>query len=429
MSDRVPGWYRVAWFLGRAPPLSTSQWKLLGLVAAVSVFEQYDIYLFALNLKQIQADLSIPESQLGLLGAVVRAGSFLAVILAIAADRWGRRALLLLTVLGYTLFTGATAFSPNAELFVVFQFFARGFAAAEVMIAAVVIAEEFPPENRGWGIGALAALQACGAGLAALLFGFVESIPYGWRTLYFIGLFPLLLIAYWRRTLPETRRFENVREARQREPVFKPLLELFSQNPRRMIALFSAVFFFSLGASSASFFAPKYLQDVYLWTPASVAILNFMGGGLAIIGNPLAGWLSDRFGRRPVTCIFAASFTFMGIIFYSAIGIYVPLLWIGLIFFVMGSDVTLSAYGTELFPTKYRSTATGFRGFMGTIASIMGLSAVSGLFLIFNSNWISIAVLCGICIVVPLIVWLFLPETAGRTLEEISPDEVASSRV
>ena len=107
MSDRVPGWYRAAWFLGRAPALSTSQWKLLGLVAAVSVFEQYDIYLFALNLKQIQADLSIPESQLGLLGAVVRAGSFLAVLLAIAADRWGRRALLLLTVLGYTLFTGA----------------------------------------------------------------------------------------------------------------------------------------------------------------------------------------------------------------------------------------------------------------------------------------------------------------------------------
>ena len=110
--------------------------------------------------------LGIPESQLGVLGAVVRAGAFLSVILAIAADRWGRRALLLLTVLGYTFFTGATAFSPNAETFVVFQFFARGFASAEVMIAAVVIAEEFPPENRGWGIGALAALQALGAGLA-----------------------------------------------------------------------------------------------------------------------------------------------------------------------------------------------------------------------------------------------------------------------
>ncbi len=91
-------------------------------------------------------------------------------------------------------------------------------------------------------------------------------------------------------------------------------------------------------------------------------------------------------------------------------------------FFLMGGEVTLSTYSTELFPTKYRSSATGFRGFVATIAAILGLSAVSGLFLIFNSNWISIAVLCGICILVPLIVWFFLPETAGRTLEEISPD-------
>ena len=427
MNDRVPGWYRLAWFLGRAPALTTNQWRLLGLVAAVSIFEQYDIYLFSLNLKQIQADLAIPESQLGVLGAIVRAGSFLSVLLAIAADRWGRRALLMLTVLGYTLFTGATAFSSSAEMFVVFQLFARGFASAEVMIAAVVIAEESPPENRGWGIGVLAALQSLGAGLAALLFFFVDIIPFGWRTLYFVGLFPLLLIAYWRRKLPETRRFEEVREVQRRDHVFKPFLELVRQYPKRMVTLFSAVFFFGLGVSPAAFFAPKYLQDIHHWTPASISILHLAGGLLAILGNPLAGWMSDRFGRRPVTCIFTLCFAFMAMFFYSAIGMFVPLLWIALIFFLMGGDVTLSTYGTELFPTKFRSSATGLRGFIGTIASILGLSAVSGLFMIFNSNWISIAVLCGVCFLAPVIVWLFLPETAGRTLEEISPDGDDSS--
>ena len=42
-------------------------------------------------MKQIQEELGIPESDLGILGAIVRAGAFLAVILAIAADRYGRR--------------------------------------------------------------------------------------------------------------------------------------------------------------------------------------------------------------------------------------------------------------------------------------------------------------------------------------------------
>ena len=419
MSD-VPLWYRFAWFLGRPPKLTQHQWKLLGLVAAVSVFEQYDVYLFSLNLKQIQADLLISEADVGFLGAIVRAGSFLAVFLAIAADRFGRRLLLLITVLGYTLFTGATAFSPNAETFVVFQFLARGFATAEVLIAAVVIAEEFPPENRGWGIGALGALQAMGAGLAAVLYGFVDVLPYGWRSLYVVGLIPLLLIAYWRRTLPETQRYEQIEHVQ--EALLKPIADMFTTHSCRTIGFFFVIFGLGLAGGTAGFFAPKYLQDVHHWTPAGVATLNVMGGALAIIGNPLAGWLSDRFGRKPITIIFTTMFSLVGLVFYSVSGVFVPLLWVGLIFFVMGSDVMTTSYGTELFPTRYRSTATGFRGLISTIAVVLGLSAVSGLYLVFDSNWTAIAVLCVVSLVAPVTVWLLLPETAGRPLEEISPD-------
>ena len=89
--SHVPFWYRFAPFLGRPPELSQHQWKLLGLLSAVSFFEQYDMYLFSLNLTQIQAELLIAESDVGFLGAFVKAGSFLAVFLAIAADRYGRR--------------------------------------------------------------------------------------------------------------------------------------------------------------------------------------------------------------------------------------------------------------------------------------------------------------------------------------------------
>src|SRR5215510_7772129 len=129
-----PRWLRFAPFLGRPPALTRRQWRVLGLVSIVSFVEQYDVYLFSLNLKQIQADLGIAEAQLGLLGGLVRSGALFALPLTLAADRFGRRRLLLVTILAYTLCTGATAFAPNALSFVTFQILARVFAAAELGI-------------------------------------------------------------------------------------------------------------------------------------------------------------------------------------------------------------------------------------------------------------------------------------------------------
>jgi hypothetical protein len=43
-----PRWLRFAPFLGRPPALTRRQWSVLGLVSIVSLFEQYDVYLFSL---------------------------------------------------------------------------------------------------------------------------------------------------------------------------------------------------------------------------------------------------------------------------------------------------------------------------------------------------------------------------------------------
>jgi putative MFS transporter len=420
-----PGWLRLAPFLGRPPALTRRQWRVLGLVTIVSLFEQYDVYLFSLNLKHIQADLGIAESQLGLLGSLVRAGAFLALPVTLAADRLGRRRILLFTILGYTLCTGATAFAPDAATFVVFQVVARVFAAAETVIAVVVIAEEFDAGHRGWGIGALGALHACGAGVAAVAFGFVDVLPGGWRTLYAIGLLPLLLVAYLRRALPETGRFDALARGRgglARAPAIAPALDLVRRHPRRIAILAVAVVGTELAIAPAVFFAPKYLQDVHGWSPASVAALSFGGGAFAIVGNPLAGWLSDRRGRRPVTAAFTLAVALAIVGFYALPGALAPALWVALIFSMMGTHVTLAAYGAELFSTGVRSTASGVREFCKTAGAVSGLALVSALYGVAGSNWTAIALLCVLAALAPLVVLLSFPETSGRELEEIAPE-------
>nr|MCS5637786.1 hypothetical protein [Myxococcota bacterium] len=129
-----PGWLKAAPFLGRAPALTRRQWQVIGLIAVVNLFDQYDLQLFGLALKQIQAELLIPEDRLGEFGAIVRLGALPAFFFGPIADRFGRRRVLLVTIVAYTVLTGLTAFAQDATTFVVLQFLARTFAVAEVML-------------------------------------------------------------------------------------------------------------------------------------------------------------------------------------------------------------------------------------------------------------------------------------------------------
>jgi MFS transporter, putative metabolite:H+ symporter len=425
---KPPGWYRLAWFLGRPPQLTERQWMMLGLVSAVGFFESYDLYLMALNLKQIQQELGIGEASLGLMLSFVRSGAFLALLILPFADRFGRRRVLIWTIIGYTLMTALTALSPNAETFVALQFLARAFAVAEALLATVVIVEEFAPENRGWGIGAAAAIQACGSGFAALMFGFVEVVPFGWRALYAVGVIPLCFIAYWRRTLPETGKFTQLANSSaalmQPLPMFSNLWRAAKEHPRSFAILAGTFFCLSMAGNSAGTFGPKYLQEVHAWAPSQIATLNLIGGALAIIGNPLGGWLSDRFGRRPTGSIFAFGYGVAVLAFYSFSGLLLPVLWIAYVFFSMGMDVTLSAYRTELFPTSMRSSAGGATHFVSVSGGIVGLMLVSVLYGVVGSTWTAILIVTSLTLLVPFAIWFLFPETARRSLDEISPEKV-----
>jgi putative MFS transporter len=421
-----PRWIRNFAFLGTPPAMTARQWRVLGIVAAASFFDQYDTGLFSLALKQIQADLMIPEESLGLFSSAVALGSLPAIFLTWAADRLGRRRLLMATILGYTLLTGATAFSPNAETFVVLQFFSRMFITAEYALAIVVIGEELDDDARGWGIGALAALAACGHGLAYLLFGLIDLLPFGWRSLYLVGLGPLLMIAWFRRGMSETPYYERFATGavgtKGRGGVLAPFVRLVRDYPGRFAAAGSLYFLLGLAERAAFFFAPKYLQDVHAFPPIAVGLMGLVGGGIGIFANTLAGRWSDRFGRKPAAIAFLTMLPLAVIAFYNAWWGLLPFLWFVVLFSAMGGGVLLSMYGVELFPTSYRSTAAGARAALGTLGAVAGLAAESALYAVCGSHWVAISVLTSLALVGPLIIFFAFPETSGRSLDEISPE-------
>jgi MFS family permease len=407
---------------GRTPPFTKRQRRVFFIASTAGFFDQYDRALLSLALKQIQTGLKIAESHLGAMLSLVRLGYLLSLLMTPFADVFGRRRLLLYTVFGYTIFTGLIAIAPGERTFVLFEIIARAFAGAEAAIAMVIVAEEVDAAHRGWAIGLLGGVSSVGYGLAAVVFAFINIIPYGWRGLYAIALLPLILIIPLRRTLPESARFEKEKlEGLKPVKIWEPIAQLYNAYPRRLGIMLSIAFLGSMGGNAAGFLFPKFLQERHHWSPGNVSSLVLFGGALGIMGAIVAGRMSDRYGRRVMGATFLFLSPVLTIWMYTASGWSIVPAWILETFFDIAASTILNAYSAELFPTSYRSTAGSALAVAGTTGGALGLFFEGVLYNFTGSHARAVCYLTIFWIISPMIMW-FLPETSGRELEEISPE-------
>lgn len=425
-SDDAPAGFRAS-----LRALTPGERRLVAVLGTTALIHSYDVALLSLALPQIQAGLGIADAEAGRLLGFVGLGAIPALFLALLADRFGRRRLLLGTIVGFTLCTVLSAFARTAWEFAALQFLARAFIVAEDMVAIVVIAEELSPRLRGLGFGLLSAFGGLGHGVAALLFSGVNALPFGWRALYVFGVVPILLIAWLRRGLPETRRFAASARARAAAAergdavagVLAPLRALATRDPRRLAAFVLTVLPFFAAVSPALSLQSKFLQDVHGWAPGDVAMLYLGAGGVTIVSRLAAGVASDRFGRRRVMML-GLPFLAAGILlFYDASGPAMVAGWSLMVASMVGVELLFDAIGAELFPTAYRSTASGVRAVSSRLGAFLGLSLQGALLPLSGSFGLSVSLLVPGLVVTLVGLAVFLPETARLELETISGED------
>lgn len=407
-------------------PIPAEHRRLLWLVGAGTMIANFDVSLYGLAMHQIQASFAIPENEISTVNALFRLGVLPAMVLAYLADIVGRRALLLTTLAGATLATLWTSFAQTTEEFMVAQLVARAFIYTEELVCIVVIAEEFHERVRGWGIGALAALGALGSGLAAIAFGFVTLLPFGWRALYFLGAIPLLYLLWLRRSLPETQRFRAERSAAKSDHhgVWRPLVGLFADYPGRMALLVAMAIPASFAAANIITFLSKYLQSTHGWHPAQVSMLIVFGGIVGILGATTAGTLSDRYGRRLVLSVAIVAFVACFAAFYGfAAGLLLVVLWVVGIFAFLMCDALIGALSAELFPTSHRTLASSVRYLFWILSGSVSLYFEGILYDRTGSHGLAIALLLlpGPLALIPI--W-FLPEPAKKSLDDIAAERM-----
>jgi putative MFS transporter len=249
--------------------------------------------------------------------------------------------------------------------------------------------------------------------------------PLGWRTVYFVGAVPLVLLAFARRSMRETRRFEELTREREASPERARDDGLFAiwRGPRRVrvvqVALVWALCYVCT-QNTVTFWkefamAERGLTDGDVGLAVSIAAV----GSLPLAF--LAGKLLDRIGRKPGAAIIfvAASLGTLGAYTLSSRA---PLT-ASLILAIFGATAVLTvlnAFTAELFPTEERASAfawcNNLLGRVGYVLSPMVVGWAAG-----RLGW-SVAV--GGTALFPIaalaLVYAWFPETRGKDLEAIA---------
>jgi MFS transporter, putative metabolite:H+ symporter len=405
-------------------PLSPYQRRLFWFLSVATFFEGYDFFTLTQLLTNIRQEFGLDFAAAGWLLAAINAGTVAAYLLVGLADRWGRRRVLSITILGYTSFTLLSGLAPNVWLFGLFQFVARVFLIGEWATSMVIAAEEFPAARRGMVVGVVQAASALGGVVCAGLVP-VLAPALGWRGMYFVGVIPLLLLAWARRDLRETERFQE--RASEAKPA---LFAIFKTPYRRRVLELGAIWFLTYVCTQngVSVWKDYALGELRLTDKQAASVITLA----ALASMPLsffAGKLFDLVGRRRGAVIA------FGCVVSGVLGIYALTttfaLTLAMLLAMFGINAVLSVlntFNTELFPTELRGSAFGWAnnliGRIGYVASPIVIGQLAQ-----GVGWGP--VIRG-SVVFPLValvlLLLFLPETRGRELEDTARLEAPDAR-
>ena len=154
---------------GRRPTGSTPrQARLLGLLAAASLSAAFANTLFTQTVNFAANSFGIDKTGQGVGGVIVRLGVVITLPFAIAADRFGRRRMIVLTAWLAPLFCLLGALAPNFWTLVATQAVGRPLGLALALLVGVAAAEEMPRSSRAYALSVLAMASGLGAGVAVI---------------------------------------------------------------------------------------------------------------------------------------------------------------------------------------------------------------------------------------------------------------------
>ncbi len=424
------------------------------LVAAIGgLIFGFDTAIVAGATRYMKEQFSLSSLQEGWTVSVVLIGCMFGAGLAgPISDRIGRRRLMLVSAALFLVSAVGCALPRTIAEFVVFRFVGGLGIGSAAVLSPLYIAEIAPARVRGALVSVNQLAIVTGILLAYFVnWAFAGSGPSNWRWMFGMGAFPSVLFFLLLLRVPESPRWlvKNGREDEARTVLTRAdsaaaaatgirdikdtlaleegsFRELFRPAFRRplLIAIVLAVFQQVTGINAILYYAPRIFEGAgfarmsAIGQSTLVGLVNMLFTVVAIV-------LADRVGRRPLLLVatggmglslvlLGAAFKFP--VFPASALLLIILLYIAFFASAMGPLVWVVM--AEIFPIKVRGSAMGlatlvlwFADFLVTLT----FPVISDRFHPSTAFWLY-AAMCAFDLV---FIWFFLPETKGKSLEEI----------
>lgn len=347
------------------------QRKLLFSAGISWMFDAMDVGMISFVVAALAAEWSLSSQQVGILTSTTSIGMvFGAAMAGFLADKYGRKNILLWTLLIFSIASGLSALATGFIMLCLLRFIAGFGLGGELPVASTLVSESMPVRERGRVVVLLESFWAAGWILSALIAYFV--IPdYGWRTAFVIGALPAIYALYLRRAIEDSPRYMRQKSAR-RLSFGERVASVWSTEHRRTSIMLWVLWFTVVFSYYGMFlWLPTVMVDKGFSLVKSFQYVLIMT--LAQLpGYFTAAYFIERFGRKFVLVTYLV-FTAISAIWFGYANTEASLLAAGicLSFFNLGAWGGLYAYSPELYPTKVRSTGVGLATSFGRIGGVI----------------------------------------------------------
>ncbi|WP_261643418.1 MFS transporter [Erwinia mallotivora] len=339
------------------------------------------------------------------------------------AEKYGRRPILMVNIVTFSLFELLSAWSPTLGTFLAFRVI-YGIAMGGIWgVASSLAMETIPDRSRGMMSGFFQAGYPAGYLLASIIFGLFYSTV-GWRGMFLIGALPILLLPYIWFKVPESPVWLAARE-RKESVALMPVLRSQWKLCLFLVLLMACFNFFSHGTQDLY---PTFLKVQHGFTPHTVSIIAICYNVAAMLGGVFFGTLSEKIGRKKAIMIAALlALPVLPLWAFSSGSFTIGLGAFLMQFMVQGAWGVVPTYLTELVPANTRAVLPGFVYQLGNLIASVNASLQSHIAEAHGNNYgLAMAIVAGTVAILITLLVAFGRETRGVAISSGSAAEKAS---